>query len=51
MQKLNWIFDGIITWVSSIALQLMNTISGMFLEALGTSMTTMEKYFPFLEKT
>ena len=47
---LDWIFEGIITWVSSVASKLMDTISGMFLEALGTDMTTMEEYFPFLEK-
>ncbi len=45
---LDWIFEGIITWVSSVASKLMDTISGMFLEALGTDMTTMEEYFPYI---
>ena len=47
---LDWIFEGIITWVSSIVTDLMDAVSGMFLQALGTDMTAMEEYFPFVEK-
>lgn len=45
---LDWIFEGIITWVSSIVAELMDTVSGLFLDALGTDMTAMEEYFPFI---
>lgn len=45
---LDWIFEGIITWVSSIVAELMDTVSGLFLDALGTDMTAMEEYFPFV---
>ena len=44
---LDWIFEGAATWVSSIMTQLMDAVSGLFLEALGTDMTAMEEYFPF----
>ncbi len=37
-------------WVASIASQLMDAVSGLFLEALGTDMTAMEEYFPFVTK-
>ncbi len=47
---LDWIFEGIITWFSSIISQIMDAVSGLFLEALGTDMTTMEEYFPFVSK-
>lgn len=47
---LDWIFEGIVTWVSSIVSQLMDAVSGLFLQALGTDMTAMEEYFPFVEK-
>ncbi|MFT3951745.1 MAG: hypothetical protein QM689_07390 [Oscillospiraceae bacterium] len=47
---LDWIFEGIITWLSSIVSQLMDGISGVFLSALGTDMTAMEEYFPFVSK-
>ncbi len=47
---LDWIFEGIVGWVSSIASQLMDAVSGLFLEALGTDMTAMEEYFPFVTK-
>lgn len=33
---LDWIFEGIITWVSSVVTDLMDAVSGMFLQALGT---------------
>ena len=47
---LDWIFEGIITWVSSVVTDLMDAVSGMFLQALGTDMTAMEEYFPFVNK-
>ena len=33
---LDWIFEGIITWVSSVVTDLMDAVSGLFLQALGT---------------
>lgn len=47
---LDWIFEGIVTWISSIVSQLMDAVSGLFLDALGTDMTAMEEYFPFVSK-
>lgn len=47
---LDWIFEGIVTWISSIVSQMMDAVSGMFLQALGTDMTAMEEYFPFVSK-
>ena len=47
---LDWIFEGIVTWVSGIVSQLMDAVSGLFLQALGTDMTAMEEYFPFVSK-
>lgn len=47
---LDWIFEGIVTWVSSIASELMDAVSRVFLDALGTDMNTMEGYFPFVTK-
>ena len=47
---LDWIFEGIVTWISSIVSQLMDAVSGLFLNALGTNMTAMEEYFPFVSK-
>lgn len=47
---LDWIFEGIVTWVSSIVSQMMDAVSGLFLQALGTDMTVMEEYFPFVTK-
>ena len=45
---LDWIFEGIVTWVSSIASELMDAVSRVFLDALGTDMGAMEGYFPFV---
>lgn len=45
---LDWIFEGVANWVASIMTQLMDAVSGIFLEALGTDMTAMEEYFPFV---
>ncbi len=45
---LDWIFEGIVTWVASITTSIMDAISGVFLDALGTNMTAMEEYFPFV---
>lgn len=47
---LDWIFEGIVGWVASIVSQLFDAVSGLFLEALGTDMTAMEEYFPFVTK-
>ncbi|MGN1082049.1 MAG: hypothetical protein ACI4SJ_00755, partial [Candidatus Avispirillum sp.] len=47
---LDWIFEGIVTWISSVVSQLMDAVSGLFLNALGTDMTAMEEYFPFVAK-
>ena len=47
---LDWIFEGIVTWISSVVTDLMDAVSGLFLNALGTDMTAMEEYFPFVEK-
>ena len=47
---LDWIFDGIVNWISSIVTKLMDAVSGLFLNALGTDMTAMEEYFPFVGK-
>ena len=45
---LDWIFEGIVGWVSSVVTQLMDAVSGLFLSALGTDMLAMEEYFPFV---
>jgi hypothetical protein len=47
---LDWIFEGAIDWVSRIVTQLMDAVSGLFLNAFGTEMTAMEEYFPFVGK-
>ena len=47
---LDWIFEGIVTWISSIVSEIMDAVSGLFLDALGTDMTAMEEYFPFVSK-
>lgn len=47
---LDWIFEGIVNWISSIVSQMMDAVSGLFLQALGTDMTAMEEYFPFIGK-
>ena len=47
---LDWIFEGIVGWVASVTAKLMDAVSGLFLEALGTDMTAMEEYFPFVTK-
>ena len=44
---LDWIFEGIATWVASVMTQIMDAISGVFIGALGTDMTAVEEYFPF----
>ena len=36
--------------MASIVSQLFDAVSGLFLEALGTDMTAMEEYFPFVTK-
>lgn len=47
---LDWIFEGIVNWISSIVSQMMDAVSGLFLQTLGTDMTAMEEYFPFVAK-
>lgn len=47
---LDWIFEGIVKWVAGVASELLDTVSGLFLNALGTDMTAMEEYFPFVTK-
>ena len=47
---LDWIFEGIVNWISSIVSQMMDAVSGLFLNALGTNMTAMEEYFPFVAR-
>lgn len=47
---LDWIFEGIANWVASIVTELMDAVSGLFLQALGTDMLAMEEYFPFVTK-
>ena len=36
---------GIVTWISSVVSDMMDAVSGLFLQALGTDMTAMEEYF------
>ena len=45
---MNWIFEGIVDWVSDTTTKLMDAVSGIFLNALGTDMLAMEEYFPFV---
>ena len=45
---LSWIFESIVNWVASIVTSVMDAVSGIFLDALGTDMTAMEQYFPFV---
>jgi len=47
---LDWIFEGIANWLASVVTSIMDAISGVFLNALGTDMTAMEQYFPFVTK-
>ena len=47
---LDWIFEAIATWLASVVTQAMDTVSGVFLSALGTDMTAMESYFPFVKE-
>ena len=47
---LDWIFEGIVKWISSIVSQLMDAVSGLFLNTLNTDLKAMEEYFPFVTK-
>ena len=47
---LDWIFEGAVNWIASIVTQVMDTVSGLFLDALGADMTVMEAYFPFVKE-
>ena len=40
----SWIFESIVNWVASIVTSIMDAISGIFLNALGTDMTAMEPF-------
>ena len=50
MDGLNWIFESIVNWVASLVSGIMDAVSGIFLNALGTDMTVMESYFPFVKE-
>ena len=43
---LDWIFEGIATWVASVMTQIMDAISGVFIGALGTDVTAREDHSP-----
>jgi len=45
---LDWIFESMAQWVASVLTQILDACSGIFLNALGTDMTAMEEYFPFV---
>ena len=45
---LDWLFEGMVDWISRTVTRLMDAVSGIFLDALGTDMTVMESYFPFV---
>ena len=45
---LDWIFEGIITWISSIASSLMDAVSGLFLNALGCRYDRYGGILPFI---
>ena len=47
---LDWVFEAIILWIASIVSNVMDAVSALFLKALGTNMTAMEEYFPFVSK-
>ena len=47
---LDWIFEAIIDWVARTVTSVMDAVSGIFLNALGTDMTAMEEYFPFVSR-
>jgi hypothetical protein len=38
---LDWIFEGIANWVASVVTSIMDAVSGIFLNALGTDMAAM----------
>lgn len=38
---LDWIFEGIVKWVAGVASELLDTVSGLFLDALGTDIITL----------
>ena len=46
----SWLKRIVITWISSVVSDMMDAVSGLFLQALGTDMTAMEEYFPFVSK-
>ena len=45
---MNWIFEGIVDWIASTSTALMDAVSGVFLNTLGTDLLVMESYFPFV---
>ena len=47
---LDWVFEGAVTWMEGIVAELLDAVSGLFLDALGTDMAAMEGYFPFAVK-
>ena len=46
---LDWVFEGIISWVGENANSLLDAVSGIMLDTLGVDMVVMTSYFPFLE--
>ena len=47
---LDWIFESMANWIASLVSKLMDAVTGVFTNALGTDMTAMEEYFPFVTK-
>ncbi len=45
---LDWVFEGIISWVGQHVNSLLDAVSGIMLDTLGIDMTVMSSYFPFL---
>ena len=43
---LDWIFEGIVNWISSDVSDMMDAVSRLLLQALGTHMTAMKEYLP-----
>ena len=44
----DWIFEGIAEWTAKVVTEMLDIVSALFLSALGTDMTAMEEYFPFV---
>jgi hypothetical protein len=46
---LDWIFEGTANWIANTVTQLLDLVTFTFLGALGTDLTVMEEYFPFIK--